>query len=163
MFLNAKSSSKSCFRVHNAVFKNGLFDRIYDHITSFKRDNPSTRIFTTGHSLGASDAVLTAVALKIQDEFEDEDIHSINFGCPKTGTRKWREYVNGLDKLGVWRFVNDLDLIPRLPGVRFHHVGHTVQMNSDAMRGYWLHGGDKSLGYAGVPYGWNSKCKLFQL
>ncbi len=148
-------------RVHagfnNAVFKRGLFDRVFKHIKAYKEDNPSARIFTTGHSLGASDAVLTSVALKLQDEFVDKDIHSINFGCPKTGTRKWKDFVNKLDGLGIWRLVNGIDLVPRLPGVRFHHVGHTVQLDSDAARGYWLHQGDKSLGYAGIPYGWNSK------
>ncbi len=148
-------------RVHagfnNAVFKHGLFDRIYDQISAFKTKNPNARIVTTGHSLGASDAVLTAVALKIQPQFQGEVIHSINFGCPKTGNHHWKDFVNGLDGLGVWRVVNGLDLVPRLPGARFHHVGHTLQLDKRFAKLYWLHEGDRSLGYAGIPFGWNSE------
>ena len=154
-------------RVHagfnNAVFKHGLFDRIFDQVKDFKDQNPNARILTTGHSLGASDSVLTAVGLKIQSEFMDEDIQSINFGCPKTGSRNWRDFVNRIDGLGIWRVVNGLDLVPRLPGVRFHHVGHTVQLDSASAKAYWLHEGDKNLDYAGIPFGWNSKCRRTHL
>jgi len=162
-------------RVHagfnNAVFKHGLFDRIYDIIVDFKKNNPSARIVTTGHSLGASDAVLTAVALKIQPEFaststttssstgnnnNNNEIHSINFGCPKTGNLHWKEYVNTIPDLGIWRVVNGLDLVPRLPGTRFHHVGHTLQLDRQFAKAYWLHEGDANLGYAGIPFGWNT-------
>lgn len=147
-------------RVHkgfnNAVFKHGLFDRIFDTVKKFKEQNPNSRILTTGHSLGASDSVLTAVALKLQPEFKDNVIHSINFGCPKTGNHRWRTFVDGMQGLGIWRVVNGLDLIPRLPGARFHHVGHTVQLDSKSAKGYWMHEGNKTLGYAGIPFGWNT-------
>jgi len=154
-------------RVHagfnNAVFKHGLFDRIYDTILNFKTNhNPSARILTTGHSLGAADAILTATALKLQHPFQNKNgtsneiIHSINFGCPKTGNKHWKKMVNDMDGLGIWRVVNGLDLVPRLPGVRFHHVGHTLQLDKRVAKGYWLHEGDRSLGYAGIPFGWNT-------
>lgn len=148
-------------RVHagfnNAVFKHGLFDRIFDVVRDFKVRYKHAKILTTGHSLGASDSVLTAVALKIQTEFSNNDIHSINFGCPKTGNHKWKSFVNSIDGLGIWRVVNGIDLVPRLPGVRFHHVGHTVQLDNRSAKGYWLHEGNKTLGYAGVSFGWNSE------
>ena len=121
-----------------------------------KAQNPNYRILTTGHSLGAADAVLTAVALKLQDQYADELILSISFGCPKTGNSAWREFVNSMDGISIWRLVNSLDLVPRLPGVRFHHVGHTLQMDGGVARAYWLHDGDKALGYRGVPFGWNT-------
>ncbi len=147
-------------RVHagfnNAVFKNGLFDRIFDTVRDYKKQHPRAKIYTSGHSLGASDSVLTAVALKIQAEFNEDNIDSINFGCPKTGNSNWRDYVNGIQELGIWRIVNGLDIVPRLPGPTFHHVGHTVQLYDDSAKGYWLHVGNSTLGYAGVPTGWNS-------
>ena len=156
---------------NNAVFKHGLFDRIYDVVVEYQQNmlsiqnsDPSSntttpfKIFTTGHSLGASDSILTAVALKLQTPFLNQDIHSINFGCPKTGSHKWKKFVNGIDGLGIWRVVNGKDLVPRMPGIRFHHVGHTVQLESKDVKGYWLHNGDKKLGYKGVPFGWNGEC-----
>ena len=94
-------------RVHagfnNAVFKHGLFDRIKHQLKSIKENNPNFRLFTTGHSLGAADAILTAVALKLQDEWKDELVLSVNYGCPKTGNWAWRDFVNEMDGLGIWR------------------------------------------------------------
>lgn len=150
-------------RVHkgfnNAVFRNDLFDRIKDKIYEIRQeqDDAPMRILTTGHSLGGADAVLTAVALKLQPDWKDELIESISFGCPKTGNWAWRDFVNSIDKLGVWRVVNGLDIVPRLPpGIRFHHVGHTLQLDGDRAKAYWLHNGDKGLGYRGIPFGWNT-------
>jgi hypothetical protein len=94
-------------RVHagfnNAVFKHDLFKRINHQLQLIKGDNPNYRLLTTGHSLGAADAILTAVALKLQDEWKDELVLSINYGCPKTGNRAWRDFVNEMDGLGIWR------------------------------------------------------------
>ena len=150
-------------RVHkgfnNAVFRNDLFDRIKSKIHEIRQaqNDSSMRILTTGHSLGGADAVLTAVALKLQPDWKDELIESISFGCPKTGNWAWRDFVNSIDKLGIWRVVNGLDIVPRLPpGIRFHHVGHTLQLDGDRAKAYWLHDGDKSLGYRGIPFGWNT-------
>jgi len=105
---------------NNAVFKRGLFDRIKHHVHDIKGDHPNYRLLTTGHSLGAADAVLTAVALKLQEDWKDELVLSINYGCPKTGNRAWREYVNEMDGLGIWRgkcgvdCVYQFHLLPRL-------------------------------------------------
>lgn len=147
-------------RVHagfnNAVFNGGLYDRIRKVVNDIKLDNPGYRLLTTGHSLGAADSVLTAVAFKLQQEWKDEEISSINFGCPKTGNWAWKNFVNSMEGLSVWRVVNGLDLVPRLPGIRFHHVGHTMQMDGSMARAFWLHDGDKELGYRGVPLGWNT-------
>lgn len=146
-------------RVHagfnNAVFSNNLFNRIHDKVNQIKNDNPSYRLLTTGHSLGAADAILTAVAMKLQPSWKDEYIASINFGCPKTGNWAWSEYVNSMDGLGIWRVVNGVDLVPRLPDFRFHHAGHTLQLDSHRARAFWLHEGDKKLGYKGIPFRWN--------
>lgn len=147
-------------RVHagfnNAVFNNNLFDRIRKTVNEIKSDNPDLRLLFTGHSLGAADAVLTAVAMKLQQEWKDEFISCINFGCPKTGNWAWNNFVNSMDNLSIWRVVNGLDLVPRLPGIRFHHVGHTMQMDGSMARAFWLHDGDKDLGFRGVPLGWNT-------
>jgi len=142
---------------NNAVFRNGLFDRIKDMVNGIKGDFPDYRLMTTGHSLGAADSVLTAVALKLQDTWSDELVLSLNFGCPKTGNRAWGDFVNSMDGLGIWRVVNGIDLVPRLPPrFKLHHVGHTLQLNGDGAHAFWLHDGDKELGYRGVPFGWNA-------
>lgn len=138
---------------NNAVFKHGLFDRVLANVQSVLEKHPHYQLVTTGHSLGASDSVLTSVAMS-QKFGPDRNILSVNFGCPRTGNRAWREYVNGLPNIGIWRFVNSVDIVPRLPDARFVHVGHTVQMDKRGGRAYWYHFGDFDRGLAGVPVGW---------
>lgn len=59
------------------------------------------QLFTTGHSLGAANAVLLGAALHLA--YPDEEIRSVNFGCPKIGSTPWMEWVNSLqpDRKGV--------------------------------------------------------------
>ena len=114
-------------RVHagfdNSVFKHGL-DLIIRDIVSHQM-KPDYRIFTTGHSLGAADAILVAADLVLT---QNREVTSINFGCPKVGNYEFIRSMNALDNLHVWRFVWGWDLVPRLPAYPFDHVGHTIQM-----------------------------------
>ena len=144
-------------RVHagfdNAVFSHGLFDTILEILKQLLLLHPT--LFVTGHSLGAADAILTAVALSLH--LSDTRISCINFGCPATGNWYWRNFLNNIsnDNLSIWRLVHGWDVVPRLPQYPFEHVGHTVQMNPDALHAYYQHYGNQTLGYASVPYGWS--------
>lgn len=123
------------------------------------------KLYTTGHSLGAADSVLLGVALHLA--FPSENIQSINFGCPKIGNVELSYWIDSLQpgqsksegSLSVFRFVNKLDLVPRLPDlVFFQHAGHTLQMSTGGeIRAYYNHWGDADLGYAGVPFGWDAE------
>jgi len=179
----------------NSVFNDGLFYRVYHAVSSTLSDynkdqtvdknNTINTIYVTGHSLGGADSVLAAMALRrlLPTQF---DIGSITFGCPKVGNQKWKDYVNSIivngykidnsngskysraGKLGVWRFVNGWDIVPRLPGMTYRHVGHTIQLSSSKKKKkkkiksnsrakmYYLHNGDKRLGYRPVPKDWSS-------
>ena len=104
------------------------------------------QIFTTGHSLGAADSVLLGATLHLI--YPNDDLRSVNFDCPKIGNIKWAFWINSLQpdkKTGhspsegsfeVFRFVNKIDLVPRLPelGVfldpMLTHTGHTLQMSA---------------------------------
>jgi len=149
-------------RVHagfdNAVFENNLFDRLLNITTCLLKQQPDHRLFTTGHSLGGADAILTAVALAQHKLPLGNKITCINFGCPNVGNEHWRNAVHGLNSttvLAIWRFVHGWDVVPRLPQYPFTHVGHTLQMNADGMHAYYLHRGNVSLHYASVPLGWS--------
>jgi Lipase (class 3) len=164
---------------NHAVFNRDLFGRIVARIQPLLLMNQSSptmpaatttrRLFTTGHSLGAANAILTAAALQRYAElYPDEaavfvptQITSINFGCPMTGNTDWRHYMHSpaSSRVRVWRFVLGWDVVPRLPQP-FRHVGHTVQLsNKDPNRTaavYYHHVGNGTLHYAGVPYGWSA-------
>jgi hypothetical protein len=167
---------------NNAVFTHGTWQVVASRITNLSQKYPDYHIWTTGHSLGAANSILTAVGLALQGH----QVTSINFGAPRTGNDYWRDYVNwhhssntstsslisSLEgKLEIWRVVLGWDLVPRLPDF-FFHVGHTIQLWSESsshrkeddskqqeqlVQAYYQHYGDESLGYAGVPYGWSAK------
>ena len=145
-------------RVHagfdNAVFEHGLYDAVVEIVNDLRRDT-SYRILTTGHSLGASDSLLLSVGMAL--DYPDVHISNINFGCPRTGNQEWRKVVHhSLPNLSVFRFVLGWDLVPRLPEYPFYHVGHTVQLDTADAKAYYLHSGNATLDYAGVPMGWGS-------
>ncbi|KAL3797829.1 hypothetical protein HJC23_006867 [Cyclotella cryptica] len=132
------------------------------------------QLYTTGHSLGAADSVLLGAALHLA--FPQENIQSINFGCPKIGNVEWSYWIDSLQlgtstghdnssRVGsfeVFRFVNKIDLVPRLPELLFQHAGHTLQMSiGGVIRAYYNHWGDGDLGYAGVPFGWGEEPYIF--
>ena len=124
------------------------------------------QVYTGGHSLGAADSILLGVALHLL--FPSEHIQSINFGCPKIGNAELVYWIDSLQSsqrkksdgsIDIYRFVNKLDLIPRLPDlIFFQHAGHTLQMSAGGeIRAYYNHFGSPDLGYAGVPFGWNAE------
>lgn len=137
------------------------------------------QLITTGHSLGAADSVLLGAALHLA--YPNETLRSINFGCPKIGNTAWAFWVNSLQpdnggqvpsvdgvskKLGsfeIYRFVNKIDLVPRLPELPpLSHVGHTLQMSiGGEINAYYDHVGNGNLGYAGVPFGWGAEPYAF--
>ena len=152
-------------RVHagfdNAVFQHDLYETVLNITQHLLKQQPRYRLFTTGHSLGGANAILTAVALTLQ-ELPVDKITCISFGCPNIGNEAWRNAVHALSpvnstQIAIWRFVHGWDVVPRLPQYPFTHVGHTLQMNVDGMRAYYLHRGNASLNYASVPLGWSGE------
>jgi len=151
-------------RIHkgfnDAVFNEGLFDDILVTVSNFLVDHPSYKIITSGHSLGGAEAILTAVGLA--HYFPDLEINSITFGTPRIGDRFWKSYSNSYTNLGIWRFVHRDDIVPRLPlSKKFEHCGHTLQLYITHVRAYYLHEGEKPLGYKGVPFTWEASAFKF--
>jgi len=152
---------------NNAVFSHGIWEDICTRVRDLLQEHPSYKIWTTGHSLGAANAVLTATALAI----EGYSAVSVTVGCPRIGNSMWRDYfdsTNSLeDRLSIWRLVLAWDLIPRLPDFHFYHIGHTIQLWSekhgsgkyapDTVEAYYQHYGDEAKGYAGVDASWAIK------
>ena len=139
------------------------------------------QLFTTGHSLGAANSILLGTALHLT--FPLENIQSINFGCPKVGNLEWSSWIDQMQPVKedmstrddegkinhsnkfrkdgggfeIFRFVNKIDLIPRLPELVFQHAGHTLQMSvGGKVSAYYDHFGNEDLGYSGVPFGWGA-------
>jgi hypothetical protein len=121
-----------------AVFS-GAFAQLSKRLKRLQSRHPSyQKVYTTGHSLGAANSILTATAFASQGH----TVTSINFGCPRTGNHAWRDYLNSTSplnsRLGIWKVVLGWDLVPRLPEL-FDHVGHTIQIWSEEHEKYDKH------------------------
>jgi hypothetical protein len=89
-------------------------------------------IFVTGHSLGAAEAVIVTDMLA-KDGFNV--VCGYTYGCPRVGDGDFADDY----KQTLYRFVNDVDLVPNLPSAisyefpfkfeHFQHVGILEQIN----------------------------------
>eukprot|EP00591_Stephanopyxis_turris_P010258 CAMPEP_0195517324 /NCGR_PEP_ID=MMETSP0794_2-20130614/10365_1 /TAXON_ID=515487 /ORGANISM="Stephanopyxis turris, Strain CCMP 815" /LENGTH=346 /DNA_ID=CAMNT_0040646107 /DNA_START=81 /DNA_END=1121 /DNA_ORIENTATION=- len=149
-------------RVHegfnSAVFGEGLFDRIFTITSDILQEHPDYKLITTGHSLGAANSLLIAVALS-EKLGEDVPIENISFACPRTGDETFRNYANQMKNVGIWRVVFKDDIVPRIP-LPHRHPGHTIQLDRRGAKVYYLHYGDEDNGYAGVPESWETRSFL---
>jgi triacylglycerol lipase len=94
-------------------------------------------LWLTGHSLGAALATLQA-ARWLADE--DRAIHGVyTFGSPRVGDDVFAEKYDALIKNRTFRFVNDKDIVTRVPprrlnlgsfSCRYAHVGATMYFDS---------------------------------
>jgi Lipase (class 3) len=171
-------------RVHagfdSSIFnERNLFGALVVRVERLRQQLLAPRFFTTGHSLGASHSILTAVAfLQYYEQVRKgtvrppvarparpaDAIVAINFGSPQMGNTAWRDAIHSgvlQERLRIYRFVLGWDLVPRLPAV-LQHVGHTMQLTASpsstvpTAAAYYHHLGDASLQYAGVPLGWSA-------
>ncbi|GKZ01152.1 hypothetical protein MPSEU_001066600 [Mayamaea pseudoterrestris] len=165
---------------NQAVFSDGLYDavcckleQLYESQATWMR-RTKKKLYVTGHSLGAANSALTAVALTLHSsQYFPNTITSINFGCPRIGNAAYKDYIHNnplIRSLSIWRVVLGWDLVARLPEL-YYHAGHTIQLyetvKNDTWSSYWWpsnsstapvayyrHYGDSSLNLAGVPFGW---------
>jgi hypothetical protein len=144
-YFNTTEGYDSRIRIH-AGFHQAVFSGVLDNVTAHLRSaldsegkgrgqgrrgrkRESHVLYTTGHSLGGANAILTALALQAAPEFRQLSIQSVSFGCPRIGNLYWRDFANALSSSSpVVRVVLGWDLVPRLPEFLLH-VGHTFQLS----------------------------------
>ena len=112
--------------VHKGFYD--ALDVVYAELldTLHRFQDKSQALWFTGHSLGAALATLAAARVFMQERKPVYGVHT--FGQPRTGDVAFgNRYDSELgDK--TWRFVNDLDIITRLPPreLFYAHVGQLM-------------------------------------
>ena len=84
-------------------------------------------IWCTGHSLGA--AMSTLLAYRLQRTETMPNPHALfTFGSPRVGDKT---YIRAIEASGLlhFRFVNNTDIVPRVPTWPFRHFGGMYYMN----------------------------------
>jgi triacylglycerol lipase len=136
--------------VHSGFWEeaNKVYPGILEAVKAGRKNNE--KVYVCGHSLGGAMAVLVAEML-CHDKIPVEELRT--FGQPRVGTRKFRRHLEGC-KIGSYhRYVNNNDIVPRVPPALFGfvHGGKLMYINSygnirnltmwqrikDGWRGFW--------------------------
>ncbi|PWN50289.1 alpha/beta-hydrolase [Violaceomyces palustris] len=94
-------------------------DTILSQVKTALTKYPGAKVFTTGHSLGASISLLDALYLKKQ--LPSNSVSSITFGLPRTGNQAFANAVDS-NLAGFVHINNGRDPVPRLPGTGFDFI-----------------------------------------
>jgi triacylglycerol lipase len=80
-------------------------------------------IWITGHSLGGALAELCAAQALFVSKIPVQGVYT--FGQPRVGSRDFADALNAKLGSGIFRFVNDRDIVPRVPlfSMGFCHYG----------------------------------------
>ena len=88
-------------------------------------------IWITGHSLGGALAELCAAQAMFVSKIPVQGVYT--FGQPRVGNKDFAAAVNEKLGSGIYRFVNDRDIVPRVPlfTMGFCHYGNQTFFDSD--------------------------------
>jgi triacylglycerol lipase len=91
----------------------------------------SKTIWITGHSLGGALAELCAAQAMFVSRIPVQGVYT--FGQPRVGDKNFAAAVNEKLGSGIYRFVNDRDIVPRVPlfTMGFCHYGNQTFYDSD--------------------------------
>lgn len=90
---------------------------------------PGRRVWYTGHSLGAALTTLAAVRTGVQ--LPEVSIAGIvTFGQPRLASRQFEDSFNQRFDGLFHRYVNNVDIVPRVPP-GYRHVGELIHFNRD--------------------------------
>ncbi len=104
-----------------------VYSEIRQTIGEFQTNAQS--LWVTGHSLGAALAALTVARLRFE---EDKPVYGLyTYGQPRTGDRDFERNFNLDFKSKAFRFVNNNDIVPRVPPREFSysHVGSFIYID----------------------------------
>jgi triacylglycerol lipase len=106
-----------------------VYQDILAKIAEFQTNGQS--LWFTGHSLGGALATLAVAKLRYEN---DKPIYGLyTFGQPRVGNRDFERTFNGDFKPRAFRFVNNNDVVPRIPLrlMKYSHVGTFVYFDNE--------------------------------
>ena len=123
------AGAPSDIKVHLGFLKGyeAMQDDVNTWVAEAVEDCPNCTVHVTGHSMGAAEAVLCVVDLRLQG-YKPE---MWNFGLPRVGDKKFAEWFDAETKANdqtVYRLVERHDVVPHLPprAMGFHHIATEV-------------------------------------
>lgn len=96
-----------------------VWEQVYDAICTWKDSRQS--LWVTGHSLGGALATL-AVDRMTEKLLDVSGLYT--FGQPRVGDKKFADHFDRKMKRYTFRFVDDEDIVTRVPFPPYQHVGN---------------------------------------
>jgi len=128
--------------------------RIYEQILEYLSPLSYETLSVTGHSLGGANAQLFATMYAFQNPHIS--VNCATYGQPRTGNIGFKAFVESIYNLNMWRFVNQDDIVPRVPSflMDFTHAGHLMwkqkEQETIAVSAYYRQVGSHLKGKNGV-------------
>ncbi|CDY47985.1 BnaA04g24630D [Brassica napus] len=144
-----------------------LLTKIKELLLKYKDEKPS--IVLTGHSLGATEAVLAAYDIAENASSDDYPVTGIVFGCPQVGNKEFKDEVTRHKNLKILHVRNTIDLLTRYPGGLLGYVDIGTNFVIDTKKSPYLkdsrNPGDwhNLQAMLHVVAGWNGKKGDFKL
>ncbi len=107
------------------------YETLHDQLVEVLRQRNPKRIWVTGHSLGGALAVVCSYRLMKDEEREVAGV--MTFGQPRVGSPEFCNYMDWELRGRMVHFVNENDLVPRIPP-SFEHFGSLVWYTGGAIR-----------------------------
>lgn len=142
-------------RGFNDVFL--VYKEILDYLKTEqeKEENSSfvSTLYVAGHSLGGANAFLFASMYAFYHP--TISVYCSTFGQPRAGNFGMKMFVENIRNLNYWRFVNNDDVVPRIPLAEqgFTHAGHLVwnNKNTQEIHAYYRQIGNEHKNLDGIP------------
>ena len=137
-------------RVHQGFseYTSMVYPKILDTVKANRKNKEN--VYVVGHSLGGAMAVLVAEALT-NDGIPVKELRT--YGQPRVGNRQFRQHLEGCDIGAYIRYVNNNDIVPRVPptlftfvhGGKLNYINHMGEIRNltiwqrikDGFRGLW--------------------------
>jgi subtilisin family serine protease/pimeloyl-ACP methyl ester carboxylesterase len=123
--LRLLSSSRRYGKVHSGFLAGYLLARAEIAAALQQAGAADKPLFITGHSLGGALAAIFAA-----EDWETFNVSGIyTFGQPRTGKAGFRSFIDSKYPYRYFRFVNDDDVVPRVPP-GYEHVGELIHFDA---------------------------------
>jgi pimeloyl-ACP methyl ester carboxylesterase len=123
--LNARRVTRDYGLVHRGFYH--AFNDVRLQLEAILASLPGRRVVLTGHSLGGAIATVAAAEWLNAGSFRIGSVYT--YGQPRVGNEAFRQYLNGKVGESFSRFVNDDDLVTRVPP-GFKHVGKVFHFDA---------------------------------
>ena len=118
---------------YRLLYKNNLYNELFDIIQSLLSDHTNYNLNITGHSLGG--ALATLFGYLLSSDITNK-INIISFASPRVGDKIWASSFNSKENINHYRIVNQKDIVTAIPYIYYCHCGNYINVSNNNLLNY---------------------------